>query len=80
MAKRANPRSCQLVRGFILGQLYEKGHRITAARIRGLGVSRATAKRDLKAIRQLVPVRASKPVAGMKRHLPQETLPLKRAA
>lgn len=80
MAKRANPRASQLVRGFILGQLYEKGFRLTTARIRGLGASKATAKRDMKAIRKLVPVRSSKPVIGLKRHLPQTTLPLKKAA
>ena len=80
MAKRANPRASQLVRGFILGQLYEKGHRLTTARIRGLGASKATAKRDMAQLRQLIQVRSSKPVAGLKQHIAQETLPIKKAA
>ena len=55
MSKRRNPRASQLTRGFILGQLYEKGHTMNTARIRKLGVSKATAKRDMKAIRALLP-------------------------
>jgi hypothetical protein len=43
-------------------------------------VSRATAKRDMVQIRKLVPVRSSKPAIAIKRHLPQATVPLKKAA
>lgn len=71
MAKRRNPKGSQLVRGFILGQLYERGHKLTTARIRGLGASRATAKRDMTALALLVKVTPSKPLAGLKHHLPK---------
>lgn len=81
MAKRANPRGSQLARGFLLGLLYARGFRLTTARIRNeLRVSRATAKRDMTQIRRLAPVRSSRPVAGMRNHVPQETLPVKKAA
>jgi hypothetical protein len=73
MAKRANPRACQLVRGFLMGLAYGSGHRLTTARIRKLGASRATAKRDMKAIRKLVPVLPSKPILGMIYHVAQQT-------
>lgn len=44
-----------LRRGFLLGQLYEQGGEITAARIRReLRVSKATAKRHMKTIGALV--------------------------
>lgn len=81
MAKRANPRGCQLSRGFLLGLLYARGFKLSTARIRReLRVSRATAKRDMVQIRKLVPVRSSKPAIAVKRHLAQETLPMKKAA
>lgn len=81
MAKRANPRGCQFARGFLLGLLYARGFALTTKRIRNeLRVSRATAKRDMTQIRLLVPVRASKPLTGLKAHQPQETLPMKKAA
>jgi hypothetical protein len=81
VAKRANPRGCQLARGFLLGLLYGRGFVLTTARIRKeLRVSRATAKRDMVQIRKLVPVRSSKPAINVKRHLPQATVPLKKAA
>jgi hypothetical protein len=81
MAKRINPRGCQLARGFLLGLLYARGFKLTTERIRNeLRVSKATAKRDMVQIRKLVPVRPSKPHIALKRHLPQETLPLKKAA
>jgi hypothetical protein len=64
----------QLVRGFLLGMLYEQGKVLTTARIRReLRVSRATAKRDMGWIRKLVPVLSSKPLIGLRRHLPQRT-------
>jgi DNA-binding transcriptional regulator GbsR (MarR family) len=81
MAKRANPRGCQLVRGFLLGMLYAQGKTLTTARIRReLRVSQATAKRDMKAIRKVVLVRPSKPFVECKNHQPQATMPLKKAA
>lgn len=46
----------QFTRAFILGQIYQRGGVITTALIRSLGVSPATAKRDLAQIRKLVPV------------------------
>lgn len=70
--KRRNPRSSQLVRGFILGQLHERGHTLTTARIRRLGASHATAKRDMRAIAALVPVTPSKPLQGMRVHVQQQ--------
>lgn len=73
MAKRGNPRACQLSRGFLLGQLHAKGHTLTTARIRKLGVSKATAKRDMRAIRKLVPAVSSKPVIGMRNYVAQRT-------
>jgi hypothetical protein len=81
MAKRANPRGCQFVRGFLLGMLYAQGKMLTTARIRReMRVSRPTAKRDMRLIRKLVIVTPSKPLIGLKAHLPQQTLPLKKAA
>lgn len=69
MAKRGNPRCSQLVRGFLLGALYERGHTLTTARIRrDLRVSRATAKRDLDAIAAVVKVTPSKPIQGLREH------------
>jgi porphobilinogen deaminase len=81
MAKRANPKGCQFVRGFLLGMLYAQGKVITTARIRReMRVSKPTAKRDMKLIRGLVVVRSSKPLQAMNYHQPQATLPLKKAA
>lgn len=81
MAKRANPRGCQFVRGFLLGMLYAQGKTLTTARIRrDFRVSKATAKRDMKEIRRIVVVRPSKPVGELKNHQPQATMPLKAAA
>lgn len=75
MAKRRNPRACQLVRGFLLGLAYEQGHTITTERIRkDMGASRATAKRDMKEIAKLVLVTPSKPVASLKAHFSRRTL------
>lgn len=52
-----NPKATPLVRGFLLGMLYEKGHTLTTARIRReMKVSKATAKRDMTKIAGLVPV------------------------
>lgn len=74
MAKRA-ARGSQLVRGFILGQLYASGHILTTARIRReLKASRATAKRDMAAISELVAVTPSKPVIGLKNHIQRKTI------
>jgi hypothetical protein len=73
--KRANPRGCQFVRGFLLGMLYERGHTITTARIRReLRASRATAKRDMKHIRTLVPALPRKPLASARGHAAQRTV------
>lgn len=71
VSKRHYPRGSQLVRGFILGQLYERGHTLTTARICKLGASRATARRDMKAIAGLVPVTPSKPLQGMRYYIAQ---------
>jgi len=73
MAKRCNPRATQLVRGFLLGLAHGSGHVLTTARIRKMGASKATAKRDMKAIRKLVPVLPSKPVLGLLYHVAQRT-------
>jgi hypothetical protein len=73
MAKRSNPRGSQLVRGFLMGLAYGSGHKLTTARIRKLGASRATAKRDMAKIRKLVPVLPSKPLLGMVYHVAQQT-------
>lgn len=73
MAKRRNLRGCQLARGFLLGLAYQSGHRLTTARIRKMGASRATAKRDMKVIRKLVPVLPAKPILGMLYHVAQRT-------
>lgn len=75
--KRANPRGCQLVRGFLMGLAYQAGHKLTTARIRKLGASRATAKRDMKLLRKLVPVLPSKPLLGMRHHVAQQTKPIR---
>lgn len=64
--KRTNPRGSRLVRGFLLGMLYERGHTISTARIRReLRVSRATAKRDMQQIRGMVPVLPRKASSGL---------------
>jgi hypothetical protein len=73
VAKRHFPRSTQLVRGFLLGLAYQSGHSLTTARIRKMGASKATAKRDMKAIRKLVPVLPSKPRLWMLYHVAQRT-------
>lgn len=73
MAKRANPRGCQLVRGFLAGLAYGNGHNLTTARIRKLGASKATAKRDMAKIRKLVPCLSSKPLLGILYHVAQRT-------
>lgn len=70
--KRRNPVASQLVRGFLIGAMYERGHTITTERLRReLRVSKATAKRDFKALRAVAPVRGSKPVEGLRCHIPQ---------
>jgi hypothetical protein len=69
MPARKNKRASPIVRGFILGQLYERGHAITTKRIRKLGMSRATAKRDMRRIASVVPVTLSKPVRGLRSHV-----------
>jgi len=75
MAKRRNPRGCQLTRGFILGSLYAQGKILTTRRIRqDLRVSRATAKRDMKVIRTIVPVMPSKPISCLRVHQAQRTI------
>lgn len=74
MAKRRNVRGSQLVRGFVLGQLYELGQAITTARIRKLGLSRATAKRDMKALRTVIAVTPSKPFACARHHIQQRAV------
>lgn len=74
MSARRNPRSSQLVRGFLMGMLCAKGHILTSARIRSeLRVSRATAKRDMRAIAGVVPVSESKPLTGMLNSAPRRT-------
>ena len=74
MAKRA-ARGSQLVRGFILGQLYASGHVLTTAKIRReLKASRATAKRDMAAIAELVAVTPSNSVMGLKNHIQRKTI------
>lgn len=73
--KRRNPRACQLVRGFLLGMAYAKGQVLTSARIRrDLRVSKATAKRDMRALAGVVDVSPSKPVQGLKVHIGRRTL------
>lgn len=67
--KRRNPRASQLARGFRLGLFYARGRVLTTRSIRReLGVSRATAKRDMKAIAKLVKVPPSKATASQKEH------------
>lgn len=69
--KRRNPRASQFVRGFRLGLFYAGGRVLTTRGIRReLGVSRATAKRDMKAIAKLVKVTPSK-VNGQSEHFPR---------
>lgn len=59
-------------RAFVLGMLYESGQTITTARIRKeFGVAKATAKRDMKVIRSLVPVTPHRSFTGQ---LPQRAL------
>ena len=73
MAKRRNPKACQFARGFLLGLTYAKGHVLTTARIRNMGVSKATAKRDMKVIRGLVPMLLTDPPLGKLPHAAQRT-------
>lgn len=74
MAKR-DARGSQLVRGFILGMRYAKGHVLSTAIIRReLKASKATAKRDMKAIAKLVPTIGSQPVSGMRNHIARRTV------
>jgi Fic family protein len=74
VAKRA-ARGSQLVRGFLLGMMHAKGHVLTTARIRNeLKASKATAKRDMQQIARLVTVTPSKPIAGLRNHIPRRTL------
>lgn len=81
MAKRANPRGSQFVRGFLLGLLYSQGKMLTTKRIRReFRVSKATAKRDMAQVRTLVVVRPSKPFPGCTTNQPQATIPMKKAA
>lgn len=69
MAKRANPRGSQFVRGFLLGMLYAQGKVITTERIRReLRASVATAKRDMALIASLVKVTPSKALTCQKEH------------
>lgn len=64
------------MRGFILGMLHAKGHVLTTARIRReLKASKATAKRDMRAISELVEVTPSQPVRGMIVHVPRRSVP-----
>lgn len=68
-----NPMATPLVRGFLLGKLYEQGFVLTTARIRKeMRVSKATAKRDMKKIAGLVAVTPSQPVQGMIGHMPRK--------
>lgn len=68
--KRRNPRASQLARGFRLGLFYALGRVVTTRSIRReLGVSRATAKRDMKAIAKLVKVTPSKVTESQREHL-----------
>jgi len=70
--KRAAPRSSQFVRGFRLATLYAQGVVITTASIRKLlGVSRATAKRDMRAMASLVKVTPSKAMKRQREHFPR---------
>lgn len=53
MATRLNPAAAAFVRGLELGRMYERRQPITTERVREIfGVSRATAKRDLAAMRR----------------------------
>ena len=75
MAKRAAVGN-QFVRGFLLGMMHAKGHVLTTARIRReLKASRATAKRDMRAIAGLVKVTPSQPVRGMAVHVARRSVP-----
>mgnify|MGYP007121600995 CR=1 FL=1 len=59
---------------------YARGHVLTTAYIRKLGSSRATAKRDMQVIRQLVPVLPSAKLAAVKGWPQQQTRPIRREA
>jgi hypothetical protein len=73
--KKMNPNATSLVRGFLLGSLYEKGHVITTQRIRReMMVSPATAKRDMAQLAKLVSVTPSKPITNLKNHMPRKAL------
>jgi hypothetical protein len=73
--KRANPRGSQLVRGFWLGMLYAQGVALTTDRIRReMGASRATAKRDLAQIAELVNVTPSKVKPTQREHFTKVAL------
>lgn len=73
--KRGNLKASQLVRGFLLGSLYERGHLLTTSKIRReMRVSKATAKRDMVALANLIPVTSSKPVTSMKGNIPRRAL------
>jgi hypothetical protein len=70
--KRRNPRASQFVRGFRLGLMYAAGTPLTSASIRRrLLVSRATAKRDMKAIAKVVKVTPSKVTSKQRMHFPR---------
>lgn len=73
--KRDNKKATQLIRGFLLGSLYERGHVLTTAKIRReMRVSKATAKRDIAALADLIPVTPSKPVMGLKVHIQRRAI------
>ena len=70
--KRLNPKAPQIVRGFRLGLLYAQGEVLTSSRIRRLlRVSRATAKRDMRAVATLVKVTPSKANGRQREHFPR---------
>ena len=79
--KRANPRASQLIRGFLIGSLYEKGHLITTAKIRReMRVSSATAKRDMSALAEIISVTSAKPIIGLKRCVQRRAVKARAAA
>jgi len=77
--KRASPRGSQLVRGFWLGMLYAEGVPLTTERIRhDFGVSKATAKRDMRQIADVTRVTPSKVKANQREHFTRVAVASKR--
>ena len=63
MPARRNRFADPFMRAYVLGRMYERGRPITTERVRRLfGVSPATAKRDLAALRRLGATLPRKPI------------------